>query len=227
MLIGEMKKVQFNKEEGLHVYVQQNENAQKMARLFDMGQEKMAKFAEDFGIDVSGKDEFSLPGLHVHINRYLQKMLFEKAKTYLKPGEKAPEGVTVQTGPLGGRFYIPPYLTPAERGKRGGIATASKYGREHMQKIGKKGYAATVDRIHDMMINPDKYPDLDDDDVINIARFLKWRLRTATDTYRNQFRREWRKRIKELPDEAQQQFSPERKKVFQEVSEALFGNGKD
>jgi general stress protein YciG len=42
-------------------------------------------------------------------------------------------------------------MTPAERGRLGGQATAKKYGREYMREIGQRGFTATQAR---MMGNP-------------------------------------------------------------------------
>jgi general stress protein YciG len=40
-------------------------------------------------------------------------------------------------------------LSHKERGRRGGLSTARKYGREHMQAIGRKGFASTCSKYFD------------------------------------------------------------------------------
>lgn len=39
-------------------------------------------------------------------------------------------------------------MTPAERGRRGGLATLARHGTTHMAQIGKRGFAAYAERCH-------------------------------------------------------------------------------
>lgn len=69
MLIGNLEKIEYKKDEGLSVTVKWNENLQRLHDIFDMGQEKLYEFAKDYGIDASGKDKIELPGLTIFIKR--------------------------------------------------------------------------------------------------------------------------------------------------------------
>ena len=105
----------------------------------------------------------------------------------------------------------------------GGIALREKWGRDHFKRIGKIGYAVTVNKIQDMIANPDKY-EVDADDIRGYVDFLRHRLQATTDTYRNQFARAWRAGYKELQAERPVVYDdPRKREFFSSVNEKLFG----
>ena len=104
----------------------------------------------------------------------------------------------------------------------GGIAVREKYGVEQFKKIGKIGYAVTINKIQDIISNPEKHG-LTDDDAYGLARFLKRRLNKTTDAYRNQFSRAWRVGMKQLAEDKPVVFDdPRKKELFNKIQGELF-----
>ena len=58
MLVGEIDKISFEKENGLEVAIKYNEFESKLSKLYDQGQSKFVKLAESFGVNDFDKTSF-------------------------------------------------------------------------------------------------------------------------------------------------------------------------
>lgn len=107
--------------------------------------------------------------------------------------------------------------------KLGGMALRDKWGPEHFKNIGKVGYKATVNKIQDMIKNPEKYPGTTEKDIEGLSTFLRRRLNQTTDRYRNQFNREWRSQMESLKNE-QIPLTERKQLAFKNAEKAVFGS---
>ena len=71
-------------------------------------------------------------------------------------------------------------------GRKGGLATKAKFGIDHYIAAGKRGYAATEDRLRELAADPNADPE----EVERLMRWFHRRVGNTTVSYRKMYRRD-------------------------------------